>query len=189
MSDYDNELADLSEAYDEMQTRKTLVKAEVRARYKRLMQEAMDREILDLEREFARKLVRAKEAGLPRWIISKAIRTTDGGKFRHFVALGGGTMRKIVDPGAVETPTDDELTEKVAAAVTVPGLELISDAATAENRFKFRGLTGEVVSHPQHLRLFFEADDREAQQQFYDDRPNVVRELEPLLPFVFPKEA
>lgn len=55
------------------------------------------------EMEFAKLLVEARDNGIPRTELSTVIRTNDGKKFKHFIELGGGSMRRTKTAEELET--------------------------------------------------------------------------------------
>lgn len=105
---------DLDRLHDDfldMRDKKNRIRREVERRYREKIEEEIEFETRGIERAFAVRLVEVKEAGATRKELVKVIGDGTASTMRHFIELGGGTVKKRL--------TGDQRAEERKSAIGV----------------------------------------------------------------------
>lgn len=88
------ELDRLHDEFLDMRDKKNRIRREVERRYRDKIEEEIEFETRTIERVFAVRLVEVKEAGATRKDLVKVIGDGTASTMRHYIELGGGTLKK-----------------------------------------------------------------------------------------------
>lgn len=89
-------ISDLADAYEELVEESNRISREVDAEYREIRKQVKAERRLELERAFALKFNVAREMGIPRYKLElPVLRTKNGERFKYFVDLAGGELRKV----------------------------------------------------------------------------------------------
>lgn len=89
-------ISDLADAYEELVEASNRISREVDAEYREIKKQVKAERRLELERAFALKFNVAREMGIPRYKLElPVLRTKNGERFKYFVDLAGGELRKL----------------------------------------------------------------------------------------------
>lgn len=96
MSNDEQVISDLADAYEQLVEDSNRISREVDAEYREIKKQVKAERRLDLERAFALKFNVAREMGIPRHKLElPVLRTKNGERFKYFVELAGGELRKV----------------------------------------------------------------------------------------------
>lgn len=94
----DDKVKRLMTMYEQMRYDKKEAKIAAQRKFSPMIQEYVQNEVDRIERGFAVELVNALESGLTRSDIELPVLKSKGGRYKHFVELGGGTIREKLTP-------------------------------------------------------------------------------------------
>lgn len=89
-----DQIKELIKSYEEMKFDKKRARIDVQARFAPMIEESLSKEILAIETRFGKQLVAALNAGVARQDIEMPVLKSKGGRYNHFVELGGGEIRE-----------------------------------------------------------------------------------------------
>lgn len=119
-------ISDLADAYEQLVEDSNRISREVDAEYREIKKQVKAERRLELERAFALKFNVAREMGIPRYKLElPVLRTKNGERFKYFVDLAGGELRKIrtASERAAEATADLDAKREESGLVHVSGVE------------------------------------------------------------------